>query len=473
MNIADMLMQQGRNRMTAARCGERDITYEELCRRVKRLAANLPFQGVHIGILMDNSLEYLEAFFAIAYSGNTIVPIHPKLTAREIAQIGTQCKIAGIFSLTGHREKVEEAGLRVPVWYLEDGNTGGAAGTGELWDSGRTTPVAVIIPTSGTTGRSKYVCLSHEAIFHRLEYVARFFTRRAPDKEAVILPLCSVMAQNQILHCISRGMQAVLVEGPFDSYKLCDLFREEGIVSSAMVPAMLKMFGASAERGGYRFPALKRIFYAGDHLGEEDFHALLRQLPQVSLVQSYGMTEICPICMKEEARYGYKPGAAGKVFPEVALRIMKDGVEVEKGCTGEIYVKGPNMMEGYYEGEDPLQDGFFATGDLGYLDQEDYLYICGRKKNMIISAGQNIYPEEVEAILQGCPGIREARVYGEKDAYRGETVAVDIVPEEGIPFDRNIFFAFCRSHMAEYKVPKVIRLCDRLEKTASDKKVRK
>lgn len=469
-NIADLLMQHSGNQSIAIKCEEDNITYDELCSNVRVLASSITFKNDCIGILMDNSMEYLEAFFAIVYSGNTVIPINQKLAPKEIELICEECNIVGIFSVSEYRKKIEGMEKILIVWYLDEI----CLSKVNLPDQNAImAPVAVMIPTSDTTGKPKYVMLSHESIFHRLEYENLYYKRKKCDKEAIILSLCSVLAQNQMLNCISKGMQIVFIQRNFDAYKLCELFVKECIVSCTMVPAMLRLFGTCAERGKYRFLSLKRIFYAGDYLAEEDFASLKRQLPNVRLVQAYGMTEICPICMKDEDNFEYKPRSAGKVFSGIAIKIMEDSLELEKESVGEIYVKGPNMMEGYHKEENCFQDGFFATGDIGYIDEENYLYICGRKKNLIISAGQNIYPEEVEAVLQRFPGIKEIKVYGIGDVDRGEVVAADIVLESDILFNRNSFIGFCRNSIAEYKIPKIIHICESIEKTVSNKKMRK
>ncbi len=472
MNLADILMKNENAEDIAAKCGGRSITYNRICHHVKMLSDNIPYREANIGIWMDNTIEYLEAYFAIVYSGNTIVPINPKLSGREIRNISVACGIVGFMSVLKFRERLEGLGLPMPVWYVDEMDLDQEGGTEPQGIRNR--QKAVIIPTSGTTGNSKYVQLSHEALYHSVEYISSRFMRREGGREAVLLPFCCILAQTQMLHCISRKTQMVLTEGEFDPYKLCDLFEEENITSSAMVPSMLRLFGICAQMGKYRLERLERVFFAGDYLSESDFKVLREQLPHVSLIQAYGMTEICPICMKDDDDFTYKPGSAGKLFPEMMVRIRKeDGAWAGPGCVGEIYAGGPNRMEGYLNGEKLSPEAMIGTGDMGYLDEEGYLYICGRKKNIIISAGQNIYPEEVEAVLQGCPGVKEVRVYGQKDRDKGEIVAADIVPEDGGKFERKMFYEYCRDNMADYKIPRRLCLCEKIAKTATDKKVRK
>lgn len=472
MNLADILMKNEKSDDIAVKCGSRSITYNLICHHVKILSAGIPYQKAHMGILMDNSIEYLEAYFAIVHGGNTVIPINLKLSGREILNICVDCGIAGLMSVMKYRERVESLGLTIPVWYVDEMN---------LEQEGGTIPQvvpdyqkAVIIPTSGTTGNAKYVVLSHKALYRSVEYISRRFLRKEGEKEAVLLPFCSILAQVQMLHCISRKTQIILAGGEFEPYQLCDLFEGENITSSAMVPSMLRLFGICAERGKYRLGTLERIFFAGDYLCESDFKALREQLPHVSLIQAYGMTEISPICMKDDNDFAYKPGSAGKLFPEITVKIRKeDGAWAEIGCVGEIYAGGPNSMDGYLNGEKLPPEALIGTGDMGYLDKEGYLFICGRKKNIIISAGQNIYLEEVEAVLQGCPGVKEVRVYGQKDRDKGEIVAADIVPEDGVKFERKVFYDYCRDNMASYKIPRMLRLCEKIAKTITDKKVRK
>lgn len=379
--------------------------------------------------------------------------------------------MVGVFSLLKYKEKIDSMGITCPVWYVDNNAFENKADVFNGIDLRN--QKAVILPTSGTSGKPKYVVLSHSSLFNNIEYMGRRFKRISGGREAVILPLCSILAVAQMLHSISQGMVLELTQGDLDVYKLCDFFVQEEITSSAMVPSILKMLGMSAEIGKYVFPSLERIFYAGDYLPKEDFGVLQRQLPNVCFIQAYGMTEISPICMKDERDFAYKPESAGKIFSEVTIKIIDNGTEVESGCVGEIYAQGPNMMEGYLDENVFSEDGYVATGDMGYLDSESYLFICGRKKNIIISGGQNIYPEEVEAVLQSYPGIKEIKIYGQKDKDRGEAVAADIVLTNNERFDRKSFYEFCRNNIAAYKMPIIINICKEIEKTVTYKKVRK
>lgn len=471
MNIAEMLFKNSGLNSMAVKCGTKSISYSALCDQVRKLSLSIINKGSHIGIFMENSIEHIVAFFSIAYSGNAIIPINIKLSGREIRKICAECEMVGVFSLLKYKEKIESMGIICPVWYIDNVDLGNKTDAFKAMDL--TNQRAVILLTSGTLGNPKYIVLSHSSLFYNIEYMGRRFKRLSGGREAVIFPLCSILAVAQMLHSISNGMVLELVQGDLDVYKLCDLFVQEKITSSAMVPSILKMFGMSVEIGKYVFPSLERIFYAGEYLPKKDFCVLQRQLPNVCLIQAYGMTEISPICMKDETDFAYKPESAGKIFPEVAVKIMDHGTEVERGCVGEIYAQGSNMMDGYLNEKKFLEDGYVATGDIGYLDSESYLFICGRSKNIIISGGQNIYPEEVEAVLQSYPGIREVKIYGQKDKDRGEAIAADIVLTNSEVFDRKSFYEFCRNNIAVYKMPQIINICKEIEKTITYKKVRK
>lgn len=471
MNIANLLKEYREAENIAVKCGNNSMTYGELYYNINNLSADITYRNSHIGILMDNSIEYLEVFFAIVHSGNTVIPINPKLTRREIIKIIDDCKIVGVFSTLKYKDRIDSTKAAFPVWLVDEILS--ASIKTEFKEVDLFNRNAVIIPTSGTTGNAKYVVISHEALLCSIKFIDRCFKRKKEGKEAVLISFCSILAISQMLHCFYIGMQLILVEGDFNPQNLCDLFVNEKITSTAMVPSMLKMFGLSAGIGNYKFELLERVFYAGDYLCETDFQTLRKQLPNVSLIQAYGMTEISPICMKDETDYAYKPTAAGRVFPEIEVKIIENGYEVKNGCIGEIYAKGPHMMEGYLNEDFFLLEGFIRTGDMGYIDSEDYLFICGRRKNLIISAGQNIYPEEIEAVLQNCPGILDIKIYGRKDEDRGEIVVADIVPEDINTFSREAFFDFCRENIAAYKIPRILNMCSKLEKTITDKKVRR
>ena len=197
-------------------------------------------------------------------------------------------------------------------------------------------------------------------------------------------------------------------------------------------------------------------------------------------MEVYGMTELSPVSHSNPWRANMKPGSVGVPLPDTDCRI----VDVETGTrdlgigeSGEILLKGPQMSQGYYkkpeETAEAFRDGWFHTGDIGYMDDEGYLYVVDRKKDMIIAGGFNIYPREIDEVLFEHPKVKEACAVGLPDPYRGETVKAFIVPREGEELTEEEIIAYCKEKLAPYKVPKQFEFVEDLPKSAIGKVLRR
>jgi long-chain acyl-CoA synthetase len=233
-----------------------------------------------------------------------------------------------------------------------------------------------------------------------------------------------------------------------------------------------------SEFNNFDMKSLRIINFYGASMAIHKIRKLAEKFPEVDLIYSYGLTEAAPrvTYIKREELLS-KEGSSGVPIKGVEVKIMVDQREAKAFEQGEICVKGPNVMMGYYKNEEKtkavLADGYLLTGDLGWLDAEGYLYVKGRKDNMIIKSGKNIYPEEIEAVLMGYPGMKEVLVRGEADELVGEEIVAYVVSDGEEALNLFQVLKHCKKALEDYKVPGKIYQVKELKKTLSNKIMRK
>ena len=208
-----------------------------------------------------------------------------------------------------------------------------------------------------------------------------------------------------------------------------------------------------------------------------EFLHRFEKLMNTKIYEGYGLTE-APVCVENPYGGSTKPGSIGLPIPEFSAKILEsDGNEVAAGGTGELLIKGPGVMKGYLnrpqETGRTIQDGWLYTGDIARMDEDGYVYIVDRKKDLVIRGGYNVYPREIDEVLYQHPKIAEAVAVGIADEYRGETVKAFVVPKEGETLTEEDIIGFCKEKLAAYKAPKIVEFRDELPKSAVGKILRK
>ncbi|WP_328492868.1 o-succinylbenzoate--CoA ligase [Streptomyces sp. NBC_00414] len=461
------------------------LTYGGLHERTTRLAHALRARGVRrgdrIAYLGPNHPSYLETLFAAGLLGAVFVPLNTRLAGPEIAY---QLNDSGARTLV-HRAAPEGlvAALRdtcdVPT-YVEVGAAYEellASASGEAIDE----PVSaddtcVIMYTSGTTGRPKGAMLTHGNLTWNAVNVLVDQDLIADERALVCAPLFHTAGLNMLtLPVLLKGGTCVLVEA-FDPADTLDLIERHRITFMFGVPTMFERVARHPRWADADLSSLRMLSCGGAPVPTPLITAY--QQRGLTFLQGYGMTEASPGVLFLDAGHAVaKAGSAGVPHFFSDVRVVRAGLTpddvADVGETGEIVVRGPHVMPGYWGLPDEtaavFSDGWFRSGDAARIDEDGYVTVVDRIKDMIISGGENIYPAEIEDRLLAHPGIVECAVIGVPDEKWGEVPCAVVVPREGVELDPGEVLASLAGHLAKYKIPKSVVLADELPRTASGK----
>ncbi len=486
-------------------CSQKRFTYRQFADRTFRLAHYLKTMGIGKGdcvaILHQNSHRFLEAYFAVAQLGAILNPLNIRLSPGELSFI---LKDSGAVLLIASRRygeqvaeiKEMETGLRQIIW-TGQGETPAISSSVDYEDmlkraSDSPLPVpsisdgdiAHLYYTSGTTGRPKGVILSHKNVCtHALAAIAEL---RLCDRDNWIhaAPLFHLADAWATFAITWVGGKHVVVEDFEPSFVLSTL-HEERITITNMIPTMLNMLVNTPEVDSYDFSSLRAILSGGAPIASEVVKRIMETF-KCDYIQTYGMTETSPyltlsilkenlIHLSPEEQFQYK-ARTGRPFIGVLLKVVReDGSEVFPNDeeVGEIIVKGDIVTEGYLnrpeETAASLKDGWLFTGDMATLDKEGYVNIVDRKKDVIITGGENVYSVEIENALYTHPSVLEGAAIGIPDSKWGEAVKAVVVLKPGHQATEEEIIQHCKEQIARYKAPKSVDFVPELPKTGSGK----
>jgi fatty-acyl-CoA synthase len=457
--------------------------------RVRRTATALAGLGVQPGDRVawtgSNSPSALETLYACGQLAAIWVPVNARLTAPEMAYVLDH---AGASVVVHGRDQGPQAdALRGGLPGVRHWIVDGPAGTDSLPYEGlldqtdpepRDVPVGLDDPclvmyTSGTTGRPKGAVLTHGNMTWNATNQLLGFDFAQDERTLALAPLFHIGGLNGTVNpTLLRGGCAVIVRR-FDAAATLQVIEEQRVNSFFAVPTMLDAMSREPGFATRDLSTLRTIGAAGAPLPLSTLRTWTDR--GVTMQQAYGMTEAAPGCtVLDAADAERKLGSAGRPVFFTDVRVLRpDGTECDPGETGEVVVSGPNVMAGYWaEPErtaEVLVDGWYHSGDAGALDDEGFLYIRDRYKDMIISGGENVYPAEVESALLELPGVLEAAVIGVRDERWGEAGLAVVVADPGAALDADAVRAALRERLAGFKVPREVRFVPELPKTATGK----
>ncbi|MER6122454.1 o-succinylbenzoate--CoA ligase [Streptomyces sp. NPDC001795] len=467
---------------TALIHGDTTVTYADLYERTTRLAHALRARGVRrgdrIAYLGPNHPAYLETLFAAGTLGAVFVPLNIRLAGPEIAyQLADSGAKALVYapSLAGLVAGLPgSTDVRTYVQVGADYEELLADASDERIDQ----PVAlddtcIIMYTSGTTGRPKGAMLTHGNLVWNAVNVLVDHDLIADERALVSAPLFHTAGLNMLtLPVLLKGGTCVLVEA-FDPNATFDLIERHRITFMFGVPTMFDQVARHPRWAGADLSSLRILTCGGSPVPTPLIAAY--QERGLTFLQGYGMTEAAPGTLFLDAEHAVsKAGSAGvpHFFSDVRV-VRPDLTPVDIGETGEVVVSGPHVMPGYWglpeETAAVFADGWFRSGDAARIDEDGYVHIVDRIKDMIISGGENIYPAEVEDQLLAHPDIVEVAVIGVPDDKWGEVPRAVVVPREGATLDPDEVIASLAGRLAKYKIPKSVVIADELPRTASGK----
>ena len=328
--------------------------------------------------------------------------------------------------------------------------------------------LAGLFYTGGTTGASKGVMLSHRNLMANTVHWLIATQQGREDTFLIMAPLFHAAGSVAVLATVWLGGRQVILPG-FDAVAALDAIGAERVTITLGVPTMLAALAEEQLARPRQAGTVRAIIHGGSPIATEVVRRAHAAFPRAELMHLYGATELAPMVTalrhEEEVLDGDLGRSCGQAVAGVGLRVVDEvGQELSPGGIGEIVVRGPNVMPGYWNKPEQtaavLRDGWYRTGDLGYLDVQGHLFLVDRAKDMIISGGENVYSTEVEEVLYRHPAVLEAAVFGVPDEKWGEAVHAIVVPRRGHDVEPAVLIAFCRERIAGYKVPKQIDLRD-------------
>ncbi|HEX6312981.1 MAG TPA: class I adenylate-forming enzyme family protein [Acidimicrobiia bacterium] len=466
----------------------RDLTFRDWEEASNRLARGLAAHGIAPGdrvsifLPTEEVLRWIVTYAAVHKAGAVAVPTNTRLSARELAVILGHCEAAAMITCEALLPTALEVRAVLPSLRLVV-SAGGEADGVVAYDAALDAdgsefqvPVDVddladVMYTSGTTGLPKGVAVRHRNV------------AMIPNNEPVWsgagwlhgAPMFTFAGIAFIYNPMKMGMAGLYLP-KFDAGRWLELVERERPIMAMLVPAMAELLVAHPDFDRRDLSSLVAVSIGSAPLAPQTLLAMQERLPEASVSNSYGMTEAGPayiVMPKEEVTK--RLGSVGKPIPPMEIKIVdEEGDECPSGEVGELLTRLPGVQREYYRDPDATAqtwtpDGWLRSGDLGYLDADGFLYLVGRKKDLIIRGGHNIYPTDVEAVILEHPAVREAAVVGVPHPVLGEDVAAFVVRRPGAALEADELQAFCAERLADYKRPRRVRFVSELPRNATGK----
>ncbi|MCX7816188.1 MAG: AMP-binding protein [Syntrophales bacterium] len=458
------------------------LTYSELKKAVCALSSYLKSLGLkkgdRVAIMLPNCPEFVISYFAVVKFGGIAVTVSIQSTPHELRHLlndsGSSMLITEEELLKRYLEIQNDTpkcrhllvtkGMDSPSPFTKAITTT----FGEINDSATSSQddPAVIIYTSGLTEKTLGAVLTHGNLYTQAVLLKTMYKGTEDDCSLAVIPFYHAFgAAANMLAAIYVGAKCVLLEH-FSMESIFSSIQKEGVTYTCAVPRLY--LGMIFHQGADKFDLDSlRFCITGGASFPPEYISPFRERFGVPLLEGYGLTEASPICTITPLDGLHKPGSIGIPIPGVEIRVVdEDGNAKEPGDEGELVVRGPNVMRGYFNNEEltakVIRNGWLHTGDLARIDNDGYIFLTGRKKRMIITSGFNVYPREVELVLEMHPAVNAARVVGKPDLMRGEIVKALIVKNSDVQVEVRDILRHCRTYLSPYKVPREVEFVEHL-----------
>lgn len=470
---------------------DKSVTYKEFNQQVEGFATGLAAQGIGKGdgvaLLLGNSPEFLISYYGILRLGAFAVPMNPLYTQGEISYILDNSQAKAVIAyvsvepkLSAVKEQLDNLKLVIYTdtedqectWeqLIKPSNNNFESPLIEQED------IAVILYTSGTTGKPKGAMLSHRNLVSNAVAISELIKLHDKDRVVTVLPMFHVFSMTICLNAPIACGATVLILPKFSPLDVVSTIRDRKATVFAGVPTMYNFIFQLPKATAEEFLSIRLCISGGASIPVELLQNFENKF-NVFILEGYGLSETSPLVAINPLKGTRKPGSIGLSIPGVTTKVVDiEGKELSRREVGELVVQGPNIMKGYLGMPEAtsaaMQDGWMYTGDLATMDEEGYLYIVDRKKDIIIVGGYNVYPREVEEVLYQHPAVVEAAVIGVPDGEYGERVkAFVVVKDEQITI--NEIIRFCQDQLVKYKVPSLVEFLKELPKNTTGKILRR
>jgi long-chain acyl-CoA synthetase len=478
------------------RVERRELTWRQLDEAADAVARGLSARGLvagqRVAVVMANRIDLPIAYFGILRGGMVAVPINPRSTTSEIGRMLADsvarvvlCDEAGVRQVreavtADHRVSVIVDGAKPVKGETAFADFLVAATGGEPAAPADAEALAVVLYTSGTSGKPRGAMLTHRALIANIEQIARLDPPAMASDDVCLglLPMFHIYGLNCVLGQAVRQRARVLLVDGFDPGGLLDQIQAEGVTNIPLAPPVVAAW-AGRDDLREKLAGVRLILSGASALDPELAETFLASSGH-HIEQGYGLTETAPVIATtlgspRDAHTSPKPGSVGRALPGIEVRVVEaNGKDSRPGDPAEIWVRGGNLFSGYWpDGVDgPRSDGWYPTGDIGFLDRDGDLTLVDRLRELVIVSGFNVYPFEVEDVIAEVPSVAQVAVVGLPDEDTGEAVVAFVVPEQPDADESTIseaVAAHCRTRLARFKQPRRVVVVQGLPHSATGK----
>ena len=466
--------------------GERQISYAQFWAQAQDFAAHLHAQGLNAGdrvaLILPNRIEAAVACYGTWLAGGVVVPLNAQARVRDFLPWLRHCAARHVVYEAGHADAEQALAQLDPVpahtVLVEAQPLCPARASDELAITRQETDpasLALILYTSGTTGAPKGVMLSHANLLANAEAVVSYLELVPDDRVLSVLPFYYAYGASVLHTHLITGACVVLAPNLLFPHLVLKVLEQQRATGFSGVPSTYALLLQHVALGEHDLSSLRYLTQAGGAMSPALTQRLRDALPHPRLFVMYGQTEATSrISWLPPHRLDEKLGSVGIPVQGLEWKILRDDhTPATQGEPGEVWVRGDNIMLGYWMNPDAtaavLQDGWLRTGDMGSLDADGYLFLQGRRSDMIKTGAHRVHPTDVEEVIAEIPGISEVAVVGVDDEVLGQVVKAFVVATDQPPRAEDRIKAHCRTRLASYKIPRHIVFVDALPRTASGK----